>query len=378
MHAGFSGLRAFVARKKSRCKLIGNCFELPHDTIPSNVVLNCKKPKCMKETLVIILILISQITFSQDNKTVITPTINHELDGENILYCPTFEISWINLKQSLFEGEDIKIKSSPYYLKYLNDSKVNLEDFSSTQSLTYSGIVSQAIADSLNKIKNRQFSQIETNFSEYIGSLISYACIDLKLKYKTDFEIMHYPLVFDSNKVKSFGIKFNPYDHKEIGKQVSVIDYKNEDNFIVELKLNDKDYELYLAKVPSEENVYEIYNQVNLRIEKGIRDTLFFNDYLQIPIIDFDLKRVYSELMNKNFKNKCCNDLYFNSVYQSIKLRMDEKGVDMVSESLEEVFCVAKHFMIFNKPYMILIKKSDSDLPIFVGWIENSEFMIKE
>ena len=38
VHAGFRGLRAFVARKKSWCKLIGNRFELPHDTIPSNVI----------------------------------------------------------------------------------------------------------------------------------------------------------------------------------------------------------------------------------------------------------------------------------------------------------------------------------------------------
>ncbi len=36
VHAGFSGLRAVVARKKGRCKLIGNRFvlppPLPHDS----------------------------------------------------------------------------------------------------------------------------------------------------------------------------------------------------------------------------------------------------------------------------------------------------------------------------------------------------------
>lgn len=37
VHAGFRGFRAFVARKKGRCKLIGNCLVLLHDTIPSNV-----------------------------------------------------------------------------------------------------------------------------------------------------------------------------------------------------------------------------------------------------------------------------------------------------------------------------------------------------
>ncbi len=40
VHAGFRGFRRFVARKKSRCKLIGNRFAIPHDTIPSNVAGN--------------------------------------------------------------------------------------------------------------------------------------------------------------------------------------------------------------------------------------------------------------------------------------------------------------------------------------------------
>ena len=43
VHAGFSGSRRFVARKKSQCKLIGNRFVIPHDTIPSNVVVHFKK-----------------------------------------------------------------------------------------------------------------------------------------------------------------------------------------------------------------------------------------------------------------------------------------------------------------------------------------------
>jgi hypothetical protein len=34
VHAGFSGFRSFVARKKGRCKLIGNRLVIPHDTIP--------------------------------------------------------------------------------------------------------------------------------------------------------------------------------------------------------------------------------------------------------------------------------------------------------------------------------------------------------
>jgi hypothetical protein len=37
VHAGFRGFRRFVACEKCRCKLIGNCVVIPHDTIPSTV-----------------------------------------------------------------------------------------------------------------------------------------------------------------------------------------------------------------------------------------------------------------------------------------------------------------------------------------------------
>ena len=37
VHAGFRGLRAFVAHKIVWCIQIGNRFVVPHDTIPSNV-----------------------------------------------------------------------------------------------------------------------------------------------------------------------------------------------------------------------------------------------------------------------------------------------------------------------------------------------------
>ena len=34
VHAGFRGFREFVTCKKGQCKLIGNRFVIPHDTIP--------------------------------------------------------------------------------------------------------------------------------------------------------------------------------------------------------------------------------------------------------------------------------------------------------------------------------------------------------
>jgi len=45
VHAVFRGMQAFMARKKGRCKLIGNRFVITHDTMPSTVTSN---PPSMK------------------------------------------------------------------------------------------------------------------------------------------------------------------------------------------------------------------------------------------------------------------------------------------------------------------------------------------
>jgi hypothetical protein len=43
VHAGFSGLRRFVARKKVSCNWIVYRFVIPHDTIPSNVIVHIRR-----------------------------------------------------------------------------------------------------------------------------------------------------------------------------------------------------------------------------------------------------------------------------------------------------------------------------------------------
>ena len=50
VHAGFRGFRAFVARKKSRCKLIRNRFVIPHDTIHEPLCLIVKEPTAHSST----------------------------------------------------------------------------------------------------------------------------------------------------------------------------------------------------------------------------------------------------------------------------------------------------------------------------------------
>ena len=68
MHAGFSGLRAFVARKKCWCKLIGNRFEIPHDTIPSTVSGNNESESMRNWILILIFLIFIQCNNNEQKK----------------------------------------------------------------------------------------------------------------------------------------------------------------------------------------------------------------------------------------------------------------------------------------------------------------------
>jgi hypothetical protein len=333
----------------------------------------------MKNSLIILFCLITNILFSQDLKTEIIPTLKQELNGNTLLYCPAFEISWNNLKQYQFKGKNIKIKNAPDYLRDINESEININNFNIEQMLILSGIVTPSLADSFNIINDRKFPSNTINFSDYIGSIISYACINMELKYQTDFEIVDHPLWWNGKNIKSFGLLYDSDLNWKIGKQISIIDFKSNDDFIVEIELRNKEHELFFALVPSNENITGIYSQVESRIQNGKRDTLVDRDILQIPVIDLDVTRLYTGLINKKIKNKGCEEFVFRSVSQSIKLKIDETGVDFYSDAVvEEVFSIPKHTMIFDRPFMILIRDVESKEPIFIGWFENSEYMIKK
>jgi hypothetical protein len=75
VHAGFSGLRAFVARKKGLCKLIANRFVIPHDTIPSNVVWHLKTATATIATI------LNKDFFMLINKLVHKPLVEWRVNG---------------------------------------------------------------------------------------------------------------------------------------------------------------------------------------------------------------------------------------------------------------------------------------------------------
>lgn len=111
-----------------------------------------------------------------------------------------------------------------------------------------------------------------------------------------------------------------------------------------------------------------------------------YGDVLKIPKMNYDIYRSYSELIGKklNVQNpEIAQDLLVLSAGQSIRFQMDEEGVKLKSESQMSFGCSAsvepipQHIMIFDKPFLLLLKNRNSDIPYFAMWINNPELLMK-
>ena len=81
---------------------------------------------------------------------------------------------------------------------------------------------------------------------------------------------------------------------------------------------------------------------------------------------------------------KTTNDLQITSAVQNIRFQMDEKGVRLKSESHISIGCSANgppridYFLIFDKPFLLLLQRTDAEMPYFALWVDNAELLVSQ
>ena len=212
-----------------------------------------------------------------------------------------------------------------------------------------------------------------------------------------DFKLQSYTnkLVFDNQKVTSFGV--NGYDDYEKLKTVKIIYYKNDNNFIIKLLPKEREHEIILFKTSESFNsIAEMTTEIKKLTEIGISEIkndkinwkYYINeeDELIIPKFNFNIETNYTSLEGNNFNAEKQNYI-IEKALQRTAFKLDESGAIIESEAEIEVAAVEEieeiekpkpKKMIFDKPFLILLKRKDAKNPYFGLWTTNTELMIKE
>lgn len=300
--------------------------------------------------------------------TEFAPTLEQKLtDHKNAIYSASLLFAWDEVRNQI--KDPIEIDKQYTDLKKLDQSK------------TFSKV--------LNKDEYTVSAEIEINKIKVIAAFAK------NLPFEFNLQSFKNKLIFDGQKVASFGV--NGSDSYQLIKNVSIIYYKNDNNFIIKLLPKDNNHEIILFK---SENKFSTLIAINNEIERltkigqseKIKAKLFwkyafeYEDELVIPKFNFNIETDYPVFKNNKFTTTL-DRFTIESISQRTAFILDESGTKIeseakievaVEESIAEEDIKKPKKMFFDKPFLILLKRMDNKNPYFALWNANAELMIKE
>jgi len=215
--------------------------------------------------------------------------------------------------------------------------------------------------------------------------IVSYCYLFKNLDFNVPFERLGEPIRFGGTDIPAFGISREYKSaHEKMYEQVLVLDYRDRDDFIVELLTKSEGDRLILAKLKPAPTLAGTVEMIEKRAAGAEPSPAGRGDVLRVPRLNFDVTRGYAELEGRRLVSSSpgvADDLVLLSAVQNTRFQLDEKGVRLRGESHVAFGCSASppphisRVMVFDEPFLILLKRARADAPYFALWVDNPEIL---
>lgn len=315
-------------------------------------------------------------------------------ENENVLWCGTLQLAW-NKAVDLV-GEKLKFAAQPPVVDLLNREDFTDADLAPGSYVAMADFERNHVEDEIRAALEKTFNgaaspELIPPIPPHPGpdDFLAYAYLYKNLAFAQPFADND-PLTFGTQPVANFGFGFAK-DHEQIPYtvfgQILIYDYQSENDFIIKLKTKSPDDELILAKITPGPTLQETITQTLKRIAQSKPE--FVNkehDRLAIPKLNFDLRGDFPELEGLTLEpspSAHVKKLITTEVKQLVRFQLNETGAILKSEAtiLMDGLAVMQnppkpHIMIFDQPFLILMKQARSDQPYFALWVGNASLLV--
>ena len=311
----------------------------------------------------------------------------------NYLYCCTFRIAWDGLR--LAPGARVPAKPMPIIAAELNRLPF---PYNSLAPDSYLAMATDAVDVGLiNAEMARRFpgAQGPKTIPAAVPQKekVIFAFLNKGLPFAAEFEKLKTPLAFPNGTstipVASFGRMGVGAAGGEVAKQVRILDYRTDSDFILELKTESERDHMILSKIPVESTMQETIDKTMARIQKPNpqhgRFALENPEDLIVPKLSFNILKTYHDLHGVN------TDEFEGAIIvraeQGTAFVLNESGAEL--ESYAEIEQILgdfgddsgtppppkiRHF-VFDKPFLVLLREKQATEPYFALWVANAELM---
>ncbi len=309
--------------------------------------------------------------------------------GRNRLYCSTLQLAWDLLRR--LPDNRVHTREQRPVVDALNLAPFPKGCLSEEDSLQR--VVPISKIDELRAELERRFPNAQgpkTRPSNVPGFIV-FAYLRKSFPFNARFDVLEKPMTFPrggSHQVMAFGRlpqTDNPSDERL--KQVRVISYRSDDDFVIELLSKNTRDRLILALVEPQESLHATVDSVLSRRPDARKPVLQDVDELAIPRFAFNLLKTFPEIEGLPLpdfdKEVSGGPAFISSANQCIAFVLNERGAELESFAELEVLGADEsppepkpRQFIFDRPFLILMMERDAAAPYFALWVENADLMV--
>ncbi len=304
--------------------------------------------------------------------------------NENYVWGGAMNLAWTELKDS-FVGESLafetKNKEALAITHKLNNPVFTKTDMDDESYYIKSGY-GQATVDAINQECRAKFPQKSiSDLMMKLGAkdIISYAYFLKEVMFPVAFRPQ--TVTFMDKDVEGFVADANSYQN------VYLVDYQDDDHFIIALKLKDNKDQLFLAKGYPLNSPEEVVSSLRKKTQptSELREipgkVINKKDIFEAPKLHLDFNREYKQMIGQKIKNSKLKGYMISVMQEVIKFDMDEKGARVENEAVIGMITSAgpnaytPKKLILDKPYWVLMKRSDSNNPYFLLGVKDTSIL---
>ncbi|UCF17710.1 MAG: hypothetical protein JSW59_09655, partial [Phycisphaerales bacterium] len=335
-------------------------------------------------------------------RTAVVPTLDSPFpENSNVIWCSSFQLAWNRMRDDVIGGP-VKVIGAEELAARLNVAEQSDADLEADSFYAAVGRVREGIVDEIHKDMAARFpAHSVTDFSEDAlipDAIVAYSYLTANVPFKYPFRQVKHKFTFaDSNGVETnvgaFGVWGRHSQFKRMREQVEIL-YVQEDReatgpdlqlkeFAVDLCRHSEPYQVVAAVVEPRASLAESLEYVRDRIADSRQEESYEKqsllddvDALMVPEMFWEIDHRFDELVGKIVANANLA-MPIIEARQTIKFKLDRHGAMLESEAIFPVRALPRYFM-FDRPFLVYMKKRDREKPFFVMWVDNAELLNKK
>jgi len=342
------------------------------------------------------------MAFSGDStklsQTEIVATLDSPITpGKNVIWCASMQVAWKELQDNLLK-EPVQLDEAVPVCDRLNVSPSVVKDLPEDGFYTAAGLADQGIIKKIQTDMAAKFPRAELpDFSQTVpDSVVVFGY----LKARVPFTVPYFerkPLDFvdaagNTSSVRAFGTG-QPENSDRFKDQPEILFYYYDKDsrylppdpteFALDLCRDSQPNQIVLACVNQESSLSSMLQTIERKTAQYGAEmpeeekTFMLSDTIAVPEMSWRIAHHFADLEDRSFKNGSLAGKAVGEVLQQIQFQLDRSGADLESEVLVHAACGPPKLLVFNKPFLLYMKRRDAAQPFFVMWVDNAELLNK-